>query len=926
MTELNFEQACESVFLRLRHEMEENYTDSESRIPSQEDLLSAIETESSINKLLKKEPFSEDLKEKIKKELESRMVIQMEVGKQIIDQNTYVDWLKGRKPDIDEYYWNRYKRLLLETKSWSPAVVDTLDRVGDDILNLLGDPLEKGEWHRKGLVLGDVQSGKTSTYLALINKSVDAGYKLVILLTGTLESLRVQTQERIDEGFAGINSENALIRDQKKKYIGVGKLDRKRKACSLTDTISDFNIKKLQSNHFDPRAYEEPLILVIKKNTSILKHLQKWITTSYTDQESEIIDVPLLLIDDEADNASVNTKKEDTDPTAINTAIRNILAAFQHTTYVAVTATPFANIFINPSSEEELEDLFPSDFIYALSPPDNYIGSQALFAEDAVHEDAIELIDDGDILASKDKKEHQVPYLPQSLKKALKYFFLCNAIRDSRGKTIDHRSMLVNVNPFTAPQEQVFDLLEQEVFRLNNDIKAYGKKAYSQAILNPSIAGFADIWEEYAFSSLCSVSFQEILPKLSASVSKIEVTMINMRTKAKGLERLDYSKRAKQGYRVVAVGGNSLSRGITLEGLCVSYFYRSSKMYDTLLQMGRWFGYRPGYEDLFRLWMGEQTKEWFEFIHRACSELRSEIAYMNKAQKTPKEFGLKVLNAPDSLMITAPNKMRTAKSYEQVVSMSGRLVETPRLMKKSNGTNLQLIEHFFKEIATCKVAKTEDKPELYQGVDHEIISDLLREFITHPSYLVFDGRQIAKYIEDNRFALKPWTVYVATGSLEPQVVAGISVMPTVRKMTIDEDCIRISGSKSRVGSTGATKILLTAEQQQEAKKAFSEEPKSGKSGDTSRITVPDYVYLRYAENPILIVYFMQCNQKQGDLKASPSEKEAFEQLGDEMVVGLSLGFPVLHGDKEKKISYKINSIKYQQYFDSYLEGDEDDED
>lgn len=460
MKEINFEQACESVFLRLRHEMDEAYDDSENRIPSQEDLHHAIETESSINELLKKEPFREELKEKIKKELESRMVIQMEMGKQIVDQNTYVDWLKGRKPEIDEYYWKRYKRLLLETKNWSPAVVDTLDRVGDDILNLLGDPLENGEWHRKGLVLGDVQSGKTSTYLALINKAVDAGYKLVILLTGTLESLRVQTQERIDEGFAGINSENALIRDQKKKYIGVGKLDKKRKACSLTDTISDFNIKKQQSNHFDPRAYEEPLILVIKKNTSILKHLQKWIATSYTDQEAEVIDVPLLLIDDEADNASVNTKKPESDPTAINAGIRKILSAFQHSTYVAVTATPFANIFINPTPEGEMDDLFPSDFIYALSPPDNYVGSHSLFSDEAEFESAIEIIDDGDMLSSKDGKNHKVTYLPTSLRKAVKYFFLCNAIRDFRGKTTDHRSMLVNVNPFTDPQEQVFDLIE----------------------------------------------------------------------------------------------------------------------------------------------------------------------------------------------------------------------------------------------------------------------------------------------------------------------------------------------------------------------------------------------------------------------------------------------------------------------------------
>lgn len=223
--------------------------------------------------------------------------------------------------------------------------------------------------------------------------------------------------------------------------------------------------------------------------------------------------------------------------------------------------------------------------------------------------------------------------------------------------------MLVNVNAFTHPQETIYELVAKDVFRLQSDVKSYGKKEISVALENPSIQSLKEVWYEYPMFYHYS-SFEECIPKLSVSISKIDVTMINMQTKAKGLERLDYSKRIKHGYRVIAVGGNSLSRGITLEGLCVSYFYRTSKMYDTLLQMGRWFGYRPGYEDLFRIWMGAETLEWFEFIHKACEELRSEISYMNRAEKTPKEFGLKVLNAPDTLMITASNKMRSSQRVD----------------------------------------------------------------------------------------------------------------------------------------------------------------------------------------------------------------------------------------------------------------------
>lgn len=883
MKEMTFEQKCEQASMLLRQQVERENDGQMDKIPSHADLTKAIESASALQVILGEQPFTDEEKGKIQKELESRMVIQMEVGNQIVDQNTYVDWLKARKPQIDEYYWNRYKRLLLEIKNWSPSVVETLDQVGDDILNLLGDPLEKGEWHRKGLVLGDVQSGKTSTYLAVINKAVDAGYKLVILLTGTLEALRVQTQERIDEGFAGINSENALIRDQKKKYIGVGKLDKKRKACSLTDTISDFNIKKLQSNHFDPRAYEEPLILVIKKNTSILKHLQKWIATSYTDQEGELIDVPLLLIDDEADNASVNTKKPESDPTAINAGIRKILAAFEHTTYVAVTATPFANIFINPTPEQDMDDLFPSDFIYALSPPDNYIGSHALFSDDAEYQKAIELIFDGDVLSSKEGKYHQVPYLPESLQKAVGYFFLCNLIRDLRGKTKDHRSMLVNVNGFTDPQEIVYDLLVTEVFRLQKDIKAYGKKPIAQALLNTSISALDDIWTEFDLTVITSSSFEEILPHLSASVSKIEVTMINQKTKTKGLERLDYSKRVKNGYRVIAVGGNSLSRGITLEGLCVSYFYRTSRMYDTLLQMGRWFGYRPGYEDLFKLWMGDQTKEWFEFIHKACDELRSEIAYMNKSEKTPKEFGLKVLNSPNTLMITASNKMRTAQNFEQLVSMSGKLVESSSLSKKSNHLNMTMTEHFLRGIHGFKVLETDKKSECYGRVDHDRVAEFLQDFISHPSNLVFDGRQISTYILNNKKNLRPWTVCIASGSVEEQTVAGEQVKINQRTMLLTGDSVRVG--RSRIGSVGATKRLLTDEQIEKAKIDYLLEPKKGKGSKSGKITVPDRIYLKYAPNPILFIYFMECSDKQKGLIATTAEKESYEDLGDEIFVG-----------------------------------------
>jgi hypothetical protein len=297
------------------------------------------------------------------KRLHEALTLDMGIGNCIVDKHD--PWLLAKKATIEPYYWDRYKTNLIK-EGWGPKVVGSLDKVTDEILDLLGDPSGSDGWPRRGLVMGDVQSGKTSNYTGLICKAADAGYKLVILLTGTLESLRKQTQERLDAGFVGLDSSGVVSsRNRQRREIGVGLISGARSAGVFTSTVGDFKADVVNQLGFKLKDYREPVLLVVKKNRRIIDNLTEWLI-NFNASVSGKINLPLLLIDDEADNASINTNK--TKITAINGGIRTLLNVFPRSSYVGFTATPFANVFIDPETTTEMEgdDLFPRDFIYTL--------------------------------------------------------------------------------------------------------------------------------------------------------------------------------------------------------------------------------------------------------------------------------------------------------------------------------------------------------------------------------------------------------------------------------------------------------------------------------------------------------------------------------------------------------------------------------
>lgn len=910
--------------------------------PSEDDIKIAI---SEVSQLM---PMTESEKEFVEKQLQASYKVRMDLGTSVINDVTYHPWLANRKAEIDFYYWNRYYKYLELDQGWKSDVIDTLGKVSDEILDLCGNPKEAGRWKRKGLVLGDIQSGKTSNYLALCNKAADAGYKIIILLTGTIEGLRKQTQERVDAGFVGLNSRNVLKKNPEKKYIGVGSIDSNRTAYQFTDVLSDFNSAKLQSLNFTIKGLQEPVILVLKKNKSVLENLATWLSTRNTDHVGDKIDLPLLLIDDEADNASVNTNKPDKSPTTINKAIVEVLKLFNRSTYLGVTATPFANIFIDPELDKGAEDfnLFPSDFIYALSAPTNYIGAREIFDSEGKYKDSLELIDDVDIdvenreyvFRSKAKSAHMVPWLPNSLKTAIKYFLLVNVVQDIIGNKKSHRSMLINVSQFVNIQDQVFDLVNEYLARLQLKIQSYSKLPYSQAMKVDEIQEIHEVWKKYSFENKTGIEWKTVLERMYDSTAPIVLRLVNQKSKEKGVERLDYEPYKENGLRVVAVGGNSLSRGLTLEGLVVSYFDRNSQMYDTLMQMGRWFGYRNGYEKLFKIWMEPSAIGWYEYISNATDELRDEIVEMRRIGLTPRDFGLKVQQNMASLFVTARAKMRATTTVEQWISLAAEVVETPKLIANKDKclkVNLELTNELLNELANDEKYYNDElnydnNRVIYSGVEKEKIAKYISAFVSHPRHIPFNSSDLSTHIR-NSSEYPLWTVAIIGGSgdlVENDYIQNERICKNVkyssRVMLTDDNCLLVSGQRARVGVPGATKYGLTQDEKREIEDKFRKQKPDAK-------TIPDKPYLKTKREPVLLIYVIKIDKEQipkqedGTGRKTNSDKTSIELVGDYPVIGLGLGFPGLYdgaSNNSQRVKYVLNRVSEQ----NMLNFEEDDED
>lgn len=739
----------------------------------------------------------------------------------------HIAWLSAARKR-EWRYWQRYREWLERTLSYT--AIEALDATTDEILGLLEDPQREGQWDRRGLVVGHVQSGKTANYTGLICKAADAGYKIIIVLAGLHNNLRSQTQVRLDEGFLGY--ETSPVPDDL-RIIGVGEIDgdptiRPNYATNRSEG-GDFVTAAARNLGITPE--QRPWLFVVKKNKTVLERLYRWVRNHVADQEDPqtgrrvVTRLPLLVIDDEADHASVDTGEqvfdaegrpdEEHEPTAINRRIRLILHSFARAAYVGYTATPFANIFIHErgTTRDEGADLFPSSFIINLATASNYIGPARVFGKASTDGRTgglplVRAIADQDTAADPDvwipaehKNGHVPRYrgtdvLPPSLVEAIDSFLLASAARRARGQRGQHSSMLIHVTRFNSVQAEVRRQVDNHLRHMRQRI--------TRGIDDAALLGrIRDLWnhdfvptnEAICLSAPDLVqsplpTWQAVNSELSDVLQDVEARSINGTAK----DALDYVEQEGRGLTVIAIGGDKLARGLTLAGLSTSYFLRASKMYDTLMQMGRWFGYRPGYVDVCRLYTTAELIEWFGHIADASEELREEFDHMAASGATPRDYGLRVQSHP-VLLVTSRLKMRAAR--DMMLSFSGELLETVALFKDAAvlNANLEAVSKLIRAIGRPDEGDpierirggrmTRWKGYLWRSVRSPDIIDFLSAYRTHPEAYKVRSQLLVEFIQSLNEAgeLTEWTLALIGGGEGDRydVVPGMPVDMLQRK-------------------------------------------------------------------------------------------------------------------------------------------------
>ena len=707
-------------------------------------------------------------------------------GQMLEDPHDHIPWLPEHRATIRWDFWGRYEYFLAEVEKIPSQVVARLHTATDDILSKLENPTREGIWDRRGLVVGNVQSGKTSNYSGLICKALDAGYKLVIILAGMHKSLRSQTQMRIDQGIIGYDTAKSPFYNENNVWIGVGTQPGwpRLRVHSLTSSRNNGDFNRTVASQTTTSLGGDPFILVVKKNKSILDNLIKWALPTngvLTDGGKKIIrNVPLLLIDDEADNASVNTARvpddenpEDYEPSAINAKIRELLLAFEKRAYVGYTATPFANIFV-PSDivHERLEDdIFPQSFIYSLAEPSNYVGPARVFGldgdpdADILPQSGLPIVktveDHKQHFPNKYGKDHNPRGLPGSLLKALRIFILSSAARRARGQVRQVNSMLIHVARFVSVQRRVYEYLQEEFTSLQRRIR-YDRPGTPETVWDE----LKSLWllemkpcsEAMQHEGYSPVPWEDISREIPEAVGRIQLRLIN----GEATDVLDYHEHP-EGINVIAVGGDKLSRGLTLPGLTVSYYLRATRMYDTLMQMGRWFGYRDGYLDLCRLYTTAELQSWYRHIALADIELRREFQTMVDCGMTPKEYGLRVRTHPEGLLITALNKSRYTTPMK--LSFAGRLVQSKFLRTDAREKNSVETLKFLGDLQTQTCERLDDRHRLWRGVSADKVCAFMRSLQVPSRDLDADGERLAKFIERQQSTggLTEWSVLLVGG-------------------------------------------------------------------------------------------------------------------------------------------------------------------
>lgn len=838
----------------------------------------------------------------------------------LIDMENDPEWFYKMKSDETQKheYFNRYRNYLRH-KDFAEDSIDKIEINAEKVLSYCANPYNDKDIKarkKKGLVVGDVQSGKTANYLGLINMASDYGYSVIVVLAGMTESLRKQTQGRIDEGYIGAKSNT--IGSEKIEYVGVGELNERNNhfAIPLTNLDYDFSTKVKSAINATRGDYNKPQILVIKKNKKTLENVKEWIKPGHNNIQGKSI----LIIDDEADNASVNTKKSSEDPSIINGLIRDIFNNFTIASYVGYTATPYANIFISPDSDKNNLDLFPSDFIIQLNSPDNYFGGYKVMGTDELsYNRYIRIIDENEpnFLDVYHKKDDGYFGPSDSLKEAINVFLLNNVLRTLSGgsQITKHRTMMINISRFNAMQEEIKYHIQNHVERLRQIIEQTSNMSTESFIRNKDMKLLYDLYnnDDYYSEFRNIYDWSKIQSLLWDEINKFEVVIINNKIKEK--ERFNYDNYKDTGARVITIGGFVLSRGLTLEGLMVSYFSRSSSAYDTMLQMCRWFGYRPKYEKLCRIYMSEISLTNFRTVLDATEDLKEQFREMNAQGKSPKDFGLMVKESPDiletTMLVTSRNKYGASQEVIRTLNYSAKPIDTSKLYKdkEKNLKNKNSIAKFILNIKEKGILLTPENGRLlFKNVNKLDIAELLSKLNLPLENRKFDIESLCDYIsKTDKF--DNWDVVIATGSGKEENIFGFNIPPTRRSFEVrkEENYIRISGSNNRLLEPGIFNSGLQPEQISQVKK-LKKTP-----------IAEDYLKVE-GRNPLFVIYPVKLINK--DNKEDKEKDKIIKEYENDIIYGFGIGFP--SRNDEVKIKFRANKRKIEELTKAYEEDEDDD--
>jgi len=672
------------------------------------------------------------------------------------------EWYRGPSPD--DRHWPALHGYMKNTKGWAEDSIRSMDETSGEVVSLLANPAG-AQFTCRGLVVGYVQSGKTANMTAVIAKAVDAGYNLIVLLGGITNKLRAQTQRRIEADI----------------------VDRHRHLWQLYTTVEDNGDFTQPAN----RSFTMPVagraqLAVMKKITSRLRSFHRTIERT---PPAVLRALKVLLIDDECDQASVNSAKDDYDITKINEAIRKIIRLLPAVSYVGYTATPFANVFIDPfpHNREELDDLYPEDFITSLPLPQEYFGTRSVFGADPMDagseteqeagRDMIRQVPDEELallcVRKAADKDSFVPEITGSLESAILWFLASCSVRRLRGQAGSHMTMLVHTSAYVAQHRRMAEALRSWIVANRMDLRS-GSGEISRRFNSLLEHEFERV---PAPAGTRAVHPAEVVSEVGHVLDALEISIENGVSE----ERLDYNGEPKT---YIVVGGAVLARGLTLEGLCVSFFLRTAKQYDTLLQMGRWFGYRHGYEDLPRLWTTVDLAANFRALARIEEEIREDIEIYRQKKLTPKEFAVRVRAIP-GMAITSATKMRHA--YRTSISYEGRHVQTIRFDHRDYDTvagNWKAASRLLEEIG--KPGENADGRS--NPLWREVPADAIRKFLV--AYRISDHHMDLKkdlllgFFDGARERMPLWNIGIVgarAGSLSARPLGPLGTVPLVRR-------------------------------------------------------------------------------------------------------------------------------------------------